>query len=64
MIWGTIYATDSEFTGKITAGEGSIGGWHINDNALLTKSIYTNNAEIIDDTISGIISANENFEFS
>ena len=52
---------NAKVVGDITAGEGSIGGWHINDNALLTKSIYTDNAEIIDDTISGIISTNDNF---
>lgn len=63
-----VFSVDAEgnakVIGNITAGEGSIGGWYINNNALLTKSIYTNNAEIIDGTISGIISANENFEFS
>lgn len=34
MIWGTIYASAGEFTGKITAGEGSIGGWQIGKNML------------------------------
>ena len=34
VIYGTIYATDGEFAGKITANSGSIGGWSISSTSL------------------------------
>jgi hypothetical protein len=34
LIYGTIYATDGEFAGKITANEGKIGNWFIGSNGL------------------------------
>ena len=34
LIYGTVYATDGEFTGKITANEGKIGNWFIGTNGL------------------------------
>jgi hypothetical protein len=34
LIYGTVYATAGEFTGKITAGEGKIGNWFIGSNGL------------------------------
>lgn len=35
---GKVYATSGEFTGKITASEGSIAGWNIGANSLYTSS--------------------------
>lgn len=54
VIYGTIYATDGEFTGKITSVNGSIGGWKINEKAL--KSEDGTNSLILnsDGTISSI----------
>ena len=40
-IKGTIYATDGEFTGKITAEEGSIGGWKIENDYLYSEDEQT-----------------------
>ena len=40
VIYGTIYATNGEFTGKITSVNGSIGGWEINEKALKSEDDY------------------------
>ena len=37
LIYGTVYATDGEFIGRIVADEGKIGGWNITSNALQYK---------------------------
>ena len=37
LIYGTVYATDGEFSGKITANEGEVGGWKIDKNRLCTE---------------------------
>ena len=34
LIYGTVYATDGEFTGKITASDGEIAGWNISSDSL------------------------------
>lgn len=34
LIYGTIYATDGEFTGKITSESGKISGWNLKDNSI------------------------------
>ncbi len=39
MISGTVYASAGEFTGKITAGSGSIGGFSINGNNLVGNGV-------------------------
>lgn len=40
---GTLYATDADIKGKITATSGMIGGWKINGNSL---EAYSNDAEL------------------
>lgn len=37
LIYGTVYATDGEFAGKITAKSGKIAGWDISGNSLLRE---------------------------
>ena len=46
MIYGTIYATNGEFSGKITANSGTIAGLSIKDNSLKSGAItiYTGNS--------------------
>lgn len=41
LIYGTVYATDGEFAGKITAESGRIGGWNIASNGLQYKPSNT-----------------------
>ena len=36
VIFGTIYASSGEFTGKITSSSGNIGGWNIEEDSLKT----------------------------
>lgn len=39
LIYGTVYATDGEFIGKVTATSGEIGGWTIEDGYIHTGDI-------------------------
>lgn len=38
LIYGTVYATDGEFTGKITSGTGNIAGWTISSSRLYKEN--------------------------
>lgn len=50
VIWGKIYATDGEFTGKVTAAEGQIASWKIGNSLK-----YPNDSVIYkSDTIEGV----------
>jgi hypothetical protein len=40
VIWGTIYATNGEFTGEITATGGDIGGWNVSRSELSSGSTF------------------------
>ena len=47
VIYGTIYASSGEFTGKITANDGEIGGLKIFDNYLAGEGYYIDKGGIV-----------------
>ena len=57
LIYGTVYATDGEFTGEINATSGTIGGWEIKDGTLTIPSDVLEN--ISDSEIAKQIAAGE-----
>ena len=61
-IYGKIYATDGEFSGKLKAATGSIGGWNIGTGNLYSRISSTGEVSSAKSTVQGIYANDTTYE--